>query len=122
MASREPLLKTIPISELRPTQMTVGYREVAEKRRRWREHDPAKKADPERWLPIRDRSSYRPKGKKGKQRAAALTQGGPVSEKVETESPAQQKTSGSNAKKTKKKGKKNNTVLEDRKQSGCKYI
>ncbi|KAJ5835991.1 hypothetical protein N7447_002017 [Penicillium robsamsonii] len=54
-----------------------------------KDFDPAKKPDPERWLPVRDRSSYRPKGKKGKQRAAALTQGGPVNEKSE-ESPAQQ--------------------------------
>lgn len=35
--------------------------------------------DPERWLPMRDRSSYRaPKGKKGKKKANDLTQGGPV--------------------------------------------
>ena len=45
-----------------------------------KEHDPSKAPDPERWLPLRDRSSYRPKGKKGKQKAAALTQGG-VNEK-----------------------------------------
>lgn len=32
--------------------------------------------DPERWLPLRDRSTYRPKGKKGKKRAAEATQGG----------------------------------------------
>ena len=44
MANREPLLKPIPIAELRPTQMTVGFREVEEKRRRWREHDADKKA------------------------------------------------------------------------------
>lgn len=73
-----------------------------------KDFDPAKKPDPERWLPVRDRSSYRPKGKKGKLRAAALTQGGPVSEKAE-ESPAQQQqkpsSGGSNAKKNKKKGK-----------------
>ncbi|KAJ5927301.1 hypothetical protein N7516_009074 [Penicillium verrucosum] len=75
-----------------------------------KDFDPAKKPDPERWLPVRDRSSYRPKGKKGKQRAAALTQGGPVSEKAE-ESPAQQQQKsgggggGPNAKKNKKKGK-----------------
>ncbi|KAJ5164545.1 uncharacterized protein N7500_006375 [Penicillium coprophilum] len=75
-----------------------------------KDFDPAKKPDPERWLPVRDRSSYRPKGKKGKQRAAALTQGGPVNEKAE-ESPAQQVQKsgggggGSNAKKNKKKGK-----------------
>ena len=43
-------------------------------------YEPNKIADPERWLPLKDRSSYRPKGKKGKQKAAASTQGG-VSEK-----------------------------------------
>lgn len=44
MANREPLLNPVPISELRPTQMTVGLREVAEKRRRWQEYDAEKKA------------------------------------------------------------------------------
>ena len=37
--------------------------------------DPSKPPDPERWLPLRDRSSYRPKGRKGKQKQAAQTQG-----------------------------------------------
>ena len=37
MAVREPILHPTPIAELRPTQMTVGFREVAEKRREWRE-------------------------------------------------------------------------------------
>ncbi|MGU3538735.1 ParB-like protein [Methylobacterium sp. A54F] len=44
MTVREPILKPVPIAELRPTQMTVGYREVAEKRRRWRDYDAGKKA------------------------------------------------------------------------------
>ena len=35
MSPREPLLHTVPLAELRPTQVTVGYREVAEKRRAW---------------------------------------------------------------------------------------
>ena len=39
-----------------------------------------KTPDPERWLPLRDRSSYRPKGKKGKKKAAESTQGGIVKE------------------------------------------
>ncbi|KAK3297563.1 uncharacterized protein B0H64DRAFT_392454 [Chaetomium fimeti] len=43
-------------------------------------YDPSKQPDPERWLPLRDRSSYRPKGKKGKKRAADATQGGVVRE------------------------------------------
>lgn len=38
--------------------------------------DVNKVPDPERWLPLRDRSSYKPKGKKGKKKAEALTQGG----------------------------------------------
>ena len=32
---REPILQTVEIEDLRPTQMTVGYREVDEKRREW---------------------------------------------------------------------------------------
>jgi hypothetical protein len=32
---REPLLVTVPIRELRPTQITVGFHEVDEKRRHW---------------------------------------------------------------------------------------
>jgi hypothetical protein len=34
---REPLLTTVAIGDLRPTQITVGMREVAAKRKRWRE-------------------------------------------------------------------------------------
>ena len=37
MNTRDPILETIKIEELRPTQMTVGYREVAEKQRAWAE-------------------------------------------------------------------------------------
>jgi hypothetical protein len=37
MTAREPLLNPVAIAELRPTQITVGFREVAEKRREWRE-------------------------------------------------------------------------------------
>ncbi|KAF2100378.1 hypothetical protein NA57DRAFT_73989 [Rhizodiscina lignyota] len=39
-----------------------------------------KDMDPERWLPMRDRSYYRPKGRKGKGRMAGGTQGGIVEE------------------------------------------
>src|SRR6201991_1992688 len=41
--TREPILQPIPIVSLRPTQMTVGLREVKEKRQRWREHKSKKK-------------------------------------------------------------------------------
>ncbi|KXS95705.1 hypothetical protein AC578_10767 [Pseudocercospora eumusae] len=40
-----------------------------------KDYDPAKKPDPERWLPLRDRSTYRPKGKKAKARQALFSQG-----------------------------------------------
>ena len=43
--TREPLVHPVPIVSLRPTQMTVGMREVKEKRKRWREHDEKKQAD-----------------------------------------------------------------------------
>src|ERR1700692_2614734 len=41
--TREPLIQPIPILSLRPTQMTVGMREVKEKRKRWREQKSKKK-------------------------------------------------------------------------------
>jgi len=41
--TREPMLQPIPILSLHPTQMTVGMREVEEKRRRWREQKSKKK-------------------------------------------------------------------------------
>jgi len=41
--TRDPILNPIPILSLHPTQMTVGMREVKEKRQRWREHSSKKK-------------------------------------------------------------------------------
>lgn len=78
-----------------------------------KDFEEGKVMDPERWLPLRDRSSYRPKGKKGKKKAMDLTQGGVVKEeslelaggagtvKVEKAPPG-----GSKANSKKKKGKK----------------
>jgi hypothetical protein len=37
VAVREPTLKAVAIADLRPTQITVGMREVNSKRKRWRE-------------------------------------------------------------------------------------
>lgn len=53
------------------------------KKRLPKDYDPSKPPDPERWLPLRDRSTYRPKGKKGKAKAATLTQGGIASADME---------------------------------------
>ena len=43
--AREPRVHPVPILSLRPTQMTVGMREVKEKRKRWREHGKKKQSD-----------------------------------------------------------------------------
>ena len=79
-----------------------------------KDRDPNKPPDPERWLPLRDRSTYRPKGKKGKQKQAAQTQG--TSEKPEVASSAAPEPAkpqivsggggGGDKSKKKKKGKK----------------
>jgi hypothetical protein len=42
---REPMIQPIPILALRPTQMTVGMREVKEKRKRWRDKGSKKKQE-----------------------------------------------------------------------------
>jgi hypothetical protein len=42
---REPLLKTVAILDLRPTQMTVGMREVKAKRKHWRDESKKKGED-----------------------------------------------------------------------------
>ncbi|KOS17327.1 Signal recognition particle subunit SRP72 [Escovopsis weberi] len=71
-----------------------------------------KTPDPERWLPLRDRSSYRPKGRKGKKKAAESTQGGFVKEEETLELvggggvKVEKSSGGSAASKKKKKGKK----------------
>ncbi|KAI3543970.1 SRP72 RNA-binding domain-containing protein [Colletotrichum filicis] len=71
-----------------------------------------KKMDPERWLPLRDRSSYRPKGKKGKKKAQEATQGGFVKEEETLElaggagSVKVEKAPTTSSNKKKKKGKK----------------
>jgi hypothetical protein len=41
---RIPLTNMVPVKDLRPTQMTVGLREVETKRKRWRESDEGNRA------------------------------------------------------------------------------
>jgi hypothetical protein len=38
--AREPLLNTVPIAELRPTQITIGMHEVRAKQKEWSNRDP----------------------------------------------------------------------------------
>jgi hypothetical protein len=45
MSAREPVLNPVRIRSLKPTQMTLGIREVAEKRREWRERGGEKGAE-----------------------------------------------------------------------------
>ena len=78
-----------------------------------RDYDPSKTPDPERWLPLKDRSTYRPKGRKGRQKAAEKTQGGVSGEKGadakgggEGVIKAAEKKPGGGQAKGKKKGKK----------------
>jgi hypothetical protein len=42
MSLREPTLTPVAIADLRPTQITAGFREVAQKRRLWRERPDSK--------------------------------------------------------------------------------
>lgn len=51
-----------------------------------KDYDASKKPDPERWLPMRDRTYYKPKGRKGKQKQAMLMQGGVVVEREDSAS------------------------------------
>ncbi|ACA18610.1 Putative ParB-like nuclease [Methylobacterium sp. 4-46] len=44
MALPEPLLKQVRVKDLRPTQITVGFREVEAKREHWRGQDPDERA------------------------------------------------------------------------------
>jgi signal recognition particle subunit SRP72 len=101
---------TISVSTSQPKARPAADRKTDKpnkirKSRMPKDFDPNKKVDPERWLPMRDRSYYRPKGKKGKKKAEGLTQGGPVVEEKAAESkPAGGAGGGQQKKKKGKKG------------------
>jgi signal recognition particle subunit SRP72 len=63
---------------MRPASKDNVERPVRKRKRRQPRSSPGEdqQPDPERWLPLRDRSSFRPKGKKGKKKASEATQGG----------------------------------------------
>lgn len=85
-----------------PTKPVHARAKRLRKARMPKEYVDGKKMDPERWLPMRDRSYYRPKGRKGKKRAEGLTQGGAVAE--EKSAPVQEKKKEVVKGKGKKKG------------------
>ncbi|KAJ4345011.1 Signal recognition particle subunit SRP72 [Ascochyta clinopodiicola] len=88
-----------------PTKAIAPRSKRLRKARMPKDFDPNKKIDAERWLPMRDRTYYRPKGKKGKKRAEGLTQGGPVAEEKKADAGVK-KDQGKAAAKKKGKGKK----------------
>lgn len=72
-------------SEKEKEKTVPAKKKKISKSRMPKDFEEGKKMDPERWLPLRDRSSYRPKGKKGKKKAMEMTQGGVVKEEESLE-------------------------------------
>ena len=68
-ATKRPAPASTPrkAKKIKPSRMPKNY-------------DANKKPDPERWLPLKDRSYYRPKGKKGKAKRDTLAQGAVMDE------------------------------------------
>ncbi|KAF2015218.1 hypothetical protein BU24DRAFT_390542 [Aaosphaeria arxii CBS 175.79] len=97
-----------PSSRKRPAAETSksGKAKKIRKKLLPKDYDANKKVDSERWLPLRDRTYYKPKGKKGKKKMEGLTQGGPVVEEKAADG-KQASGGGGGAKKGggKKKGK-----------------
>ena len=114
-----PITAAVTASKKRTADAEANKKEQPPKKRKIakskmpKDFEDGKKMDPERWLPLRDRSSYRPKGKKGKKKAADLTQGGIVKEEESLELaggagsvPVQKASGGGGKVNKKKKGKK----------------
>jgi signal recognition particle subunit SRP72 len=87
-----------------PTKAAPSKAKRLRKARMPKDYVEGKKVDPERWIPMRDRSYYRPKGRKGKKRMEGLTQGGVVADDKGTPA-AQEKKAGVDKGKNKKKAK-----------------
>lgn len=110
-----PSTGTTATSRKRPSdEKSKPVKKRVRKSRLPKDYDPSKTPDPERWLPLKDRSTYRPKGRKGRQKAAEKTQGGVSGEKgAEVKAgggegviKAAEKKPGGGQAKGKKKGKK----------------
>ena len=84
----QPPSSAAPASRKRPAEDTKPTKAKKPRKSRLpKDFDPNKKPDPERWLPLRDRSTYRPKGKKAKARQALFSQGA-VANESESSRPA----------------------------------
>ncbi|KAI1172291.1 hypothetical protein F4777DRAFT_519002 [Nemania sp. FL0916] len=110
VASLAPAAKKRAAAADEPEKERVTKRH--RKKRLPKNYEEGKQPDPERWLPLRDRSTYRPKGKKGKKRAQEATQGGMVKEEETLElvggagAVKVEKATGAQGGKKKKKNKK----------------
>jgi signal recognition particle subunit SRP72 len=99
-------------SRKRPADGAQSKPKRLRKSRLPKDYEPGKTPDPERWLPLRDRSNYRPKGKKkGRKDASDRTQGGVVADDIgvkdtTTKNPGTVIGGGGANKKKKGKGKK----------------
>jgi signal recognition particle subunit SRP72 len=94
-----------------PAEKEKPAKKRARKSKLPKDYVEGKQMDPERWLPLKDRSTYRPKGKKGKKKAMDSTQGGVVKDEEGLELTAgsgvvRVEKAGGGGKAKKKKGKK----------------
>lgn len=91
LPSISSLTSSVKVSELEAQGIPTAVTNVAQKRkvtktksrkrkaRGGKEYDPSKEVDPERWLPLRERSYYKPVKSK-KRRTGGATQGGATTE------------------------------------------
>jgi len=115
VAKTAPLTAPVSAKRSAPSQSEPKKSKKMKPSRMPKDYDPNKKPDPERWLPLRDRTSYRPKGKKGKSKQNMFSQGAAVddvgsknSSRPDTPSQAEKSTvvsGGKQAQQKKKKGK-----------------
>ncbi|KAL9058430.1 MAG: hypothetical protein Q9162_001725 [Coniocarpon cinnabarinum] len=106
--------KTVPTltSSKRPAQVQAKPRKAPQirKSRMPKDYDPSKTPDPERWLPLHERSTWRPKGKKKNKSSQGMAMQGGISNQDTGASAPQQQSNGqqkatANSKSKKKKGK-----------------
>lgn len=108
VAKTAPLTAPVSAKRSAPSQSTPKKSKKIKPSRMPKDYDPNKKPDPERWLPLRDRSTYRPKGKKGKNKANMFSQGAVDDSRPATPSQVEKSTvvgGGKQAQQKKKKGK-----------------
>jgi signal recognition particle subunit SRP72 len=79
MMSEASKKRPVPVENEKPANKKIRKSKMP------KDFEESKNMDPERWLPMKDRSSYRPKGKKGRKKALEATQGGMVKDEESLE-------------------------------------